>query len=159
MKFIYLILVLFYISFTTTTYSQIKSNSFVRVFDAQGNKIGKGKIISHDDNSLTLKKGKDSQRLALNDIGSIRTKRSVGNNFAKGAVVGAGVGLIFAIGNSSSGDGFLEEEGYSTGIPMLAAIGAGIGGIAAIFKESNHFIVDGDSQKWEQFRGMIETEE
>lgn len=63
--------------------------------------------------------------------------------------------MIFAIGNDT-GDGFAVEEGYYVGIPFFSAIGAGVGGITALFKDSNRFEINGDPQKWEQFRAMIE---
>jgi len=62
------------------------TNIFVRVYDLEGKKIGKGKILSISETSLQLyRKGE----FIVNGIGSIKTKHSGGNNRLIGAASGA----------------------------------------------------------------------
>lgn len=67
MKLMYLTLVLV-IGFNVTANSQIKSNSFIRVFDLNGKKIAKGKIVSTDASSLTLRQRNSDKVVGYEDL-------------------------------------------------------------------------------------------
>ena len=65
------------------------TNIFVRVYDLDGKKIGKGKILSILETSLQLYRKGESVKVMVNGIGSIKTKHSAGINVLVGAAIGA----------------------------------------------------------------------
>jgi hypothetical protein len=153
MKLMYLTLVLV-IGFNVTANSQIKSNSFIRVFDLNGKKIAKGKIVSTDASSLTLRQRNSEKVVGYEDIGSIKLKRSTGRDVIIGAGLGATAGLIFGLDDD---EGSLTPDAAL--VPGLAVMGTLLGGIYGLAKQKKRIKIDGDLKRWEAFIAMIETEE
>jgi hypothetical protein len=143
MKKLFLILVLL---FGIGTYAQNGSDKspFIRVYNLEGQKISKGRINNISDTSLILQKNKKIITIAVSDIGMIKTKHSTGNNFLMGAITGAGMGIILGAG---SGD---EDRG------ILGVLGTPIGGVTALFKNSEIYLINGDDSKWQVFKKMYE---
>ena len=73
---------------------------FVRVFDLDGKKIGKGHIYATNDSLLVLKKNEKLKEIYVREIGKIKTKRSGGHNFLIGATSGVVAGAILGSINS-----------------------------------------------------------
>ena len=116
------------------------TNVFVRVYDLQGEKIGKGKILSISETSLQLyRKGGSVEFLVIN-IGSIKKKRSGGHNILIGAATGATtmaiLGAAFAQPEESYLFSYTAEEGATQGALAGGIVGASIGGITILFKNS-----------------------
>ena len=134
------------------------SNIFVRVFDLQGKKINKGKIFSISETSLQLIKKGENIKINFSSIGSIKTKRSAGNNLLIGAGVGATtLGIIMArpAEDGWSGDGYSASEGALGGVVLGGISGTAIGGITILFKNSKSYLINGDLSKWKAFQDMI----
>ena len=130
---------------------------FVRVYDLEGNKIGKGRIAFINDSVIGLKRSsKVYQSFFIRNIGLIKTKKSAGHNVFKGALIGTGLGVAIAIAES-------EENlwPYSKGEAILALgssgafYGAAIGGLSALCKHSDTFIINGDFKRWESFKALV----
>ena len=155
------ILILIVILLSTTIGAQEKTSNdrvFIRVFNLEGNKIGAGFIVSMSDNELQIKKGKNLKTIPINTIGSIKTKRSAGNNVLIGAgfgfVIGASAGIASAepdafIFNYTQGEGALI---FGT---MGGAIGAAAGGLSTLFKKSTHYPINGSIDKWQEFKSKF----
>jgi len=127
---------------------------FVRVFNESGNKIAKGKIFSLTDDAIYLSKGEKSVTISLKDIGYIRTKHSAGHNVLLGAGAGAAAGMILGAASADSDGwfGYTEAEG-ATGFGLLmGTVGAAVGGITVLFKNSDKFEINGDPKRWEAFQ-------
>ena len=133
------------------------TNLFVRVYDLQGNKIGKGKILSISETSLQLNRKGESVEIPVSSIGSIKTKRSAGNNVLIGAVIGATSMAILgtATADPDDGWGWTAAEGAAGGALGGALGGAAIGGITILFKNSKSYEINGDKAKWKAFKEMI----
>ncbi len=89
---------------------------FVRVFDLDGKKIGKGHIYATNDSILVLKKNEKLKELYVREIGKIKTKRSGGHNFLVGSATGVVAGAILGSINpptDSSGGTFTWAGGSS----------------------------------------------
>ncbi|WP_136480031.1 hypothetical protein [Cognatitamlana onchidii] len=129
---------------------------FVRVYNLNDKKIGTGKIAFINDSVIGLRRSEVYRSLFLKDIGRIKTKKSAGNNIAKGALVGTGVGVALAITANED-----DLWPYSRGGAILAFgfsgafYGAAVGGITAIFKNSEGFIINGDSKRWQLFKESV----
>lgn len=133
-------------------------NIFVRVYDLEGRKIGKGKILSVTDSTLNLKRKNKTYNFSMSKIGYIRTKRSAGNNVLIGAAA-TGTALATLGGASGGTEGgfisFSAEDLAVGGLVVGSVFGAGIGGITAIFKNSKAFEINGKKEKFEAFREAV----
>jgi len=128
---------------------------FVRVFNMEGKKIGKGHVLFAIDTVVGLKKGNKIAKINVSDIGYIKTNRSEGNDVLMGSVIGASsMAILLAV--SGGPDSFWTVgEGAAGGVLLGAPTGAAIGGITALFKNSSTYIIDGDLVKWKAFSEMI----
>lgn len=144
----------------TNLYAQNKfenTNIFVRVYDFEGRKIGKGKILSISETSLQLSRNGKPIKIMVNDIGSIKTKHSVANNLVVGTVIGATV-MAFIGAASARSDNYIIRtpgSGAVAGVYVGGPIGAIIGGFSAIFKNSKSYKINGDMERWEVFKKII----
>ena len=132
---------------------------FVRVFDLDGKKIGKGYIYAINDSVLILNKNKKLKELYVKEIGKIKTKRSGGHNVLIGATSGVVAGAILGSINpptDSSGGTFTwaggsSGEEFASGLIVGVISGTIIGGISALFKSPKTFIIDANAEKWDIF--------
>ncbi|SHI95095.1 hypothetical protein [Algibacter luteus] len=151
MKSLIIILTLLLCFSVNAQEKKLKSNTFLRIYNLNGKKIAKGKLLSTTKTTLTLRRNKKPINISIDSIGSIKTKRSVGNNILIGSSIGAGTVILLSTRTDES-----FTEGY-TGIGTLvfSGLGAGIGAITSIFKNSMTFQINGDSVVWENFRNLL----
>ncbi|MFG6686301.1 hypothetical protein ACGK9U_06955 [Mariniflexile sp. HNIBRBA6329] len=141
--------------------SAIVKKAFLRVYNLEGNKIGKGHVVFINDSLLRLKVGSKQENISFQEIGSIKTKRSPGNNVLIGSVSGATLGAIMGI---SSADPDALFFSYTAGEGAVAfggigALGGGvIGGITALFKKSETFAINADEVNWSLFQKAIDEQ-
>jgi hypothetical protein len=137
---------------------------FVRVYNLNDKKIGAGKIAFINDGIIGLKRSNAYRSIFLRDIGKIKTKKSGGNYVVKGALIGAGVGLLHGIVNRESDDACddcLFDFGYSKGFYVAtdmvtgAYIGAAAGGVTSILKDRETFMINGDFKQWQLFKDFV----
>ncbi len=160
MKYLLFIITLFF-GISVFAQEEFKtSKTFVRVYNWQGKKINKGKVFKVTDTTLVLKRNKELVKIPVSNIGSIKTKRSAGNNILIGATAGAILG-------ATSGEEALEEtpgfgvEPIVSGLAVIVGVisgattGAAIGGITILFKNSKSYEISGDEVKWKAFTKMI----
>ena len=134
------------------------TNVFVRVYNLQGKKIGKGKILSISETSLQLNRKGESGKIPVSNIGFIKTKRSEGSNVLVGAAIGATtIGIFGAV--AAEPDVIIlpitAGEGAAIGVVLGGIAGAAIGGITILFKNSKSYEINGDKAKWKAFKEMI----
>ena len=147
------ILLLFLLLFSLSSYAQDNTQNveeFVRVYNLEGKKIGKGKISFINDTIIRINKAGRNESIEIKDIGLIKTKRSAGHNVLIGSSIG---GTLLAIMGGASADpdawvlGYSTEEGVLGGALIGGVGGAAVGGITALFKDSNTYIINGDLEK------------
>lgn len=155
MKYLILILTFSLCYSLNAQEKELKSKTFLRVYDLNGKKIAKGKLLSTDKSSLTLKKNKNPITISFENIGSIKTKRSGGNNILMGASIGAGAAILLISGLGGSPNDYDVLTGIGTLIFTVG--GAGIGAITTIDKNSRTFQINGDPIKWEAFRSILNS--
>jgi hypothetical protein len=128
--------------------------SFIRVYNKAGKKINKGTIISITDSSLVLKQGYKTIDILATDIGYIKTKHSEGNNILVASSVSAGILAIFLAATAEPNKmlGYSAGTGAAIGIISGAPLGAVMGGITILFKNSKTFIINGDIHQWKKFQ-------
>jgi hypothetical protein len=134
------------------------TNVFVRVYDLQGKKISKGKILSISETSLQLNRKVASVKIPVSSIGSIKTKRSAGHNVLVGTAIGATSMAIVGAASADTDAVFLggtKVDGAVGGAILGGTAGAVIGGITILFKNSKSYEINGDKGKWKAFKEMI----
>ena len=153
MKYLLFTIALFICTNITAQELPKKSKIFVRVYNNQGKKIAKGKILDITDNSLTLKKGSGSITIPLSEIETLKTKRSNGNNVLFGAAGGFLLGLGIVASNSGPCDGLgCTGKGIAyVGAIILPMIGSGIGYLTTLFKNSKEYLIVSDVARWKGF--------
>ncbi|UAM97463.1 hypothetical protein K8354_14275 [Polaribacter litorisediminis] len=156
MKYLLFVIVLM-LSLHNTAAQELpkKSEIFVRVYNNVGEKIAKGKILSITENSLILKKGSSSVTIPSNEISYLKTKRSNGHNVLLGASGGSILGLAIVAsesGNSNAGFGGTAKGLAYAGAIVVVFIGSGVGYLTTLFKNSNQYIINGDTAKWQGFK-------
>lgn len=133
------------------------SNVFIRVYNLEGKKIAKGKILSILGSSIQLTRKNELQEIPLNRIGSIKTKHSAGNNVLIGTAVGASVMAVAGASTAEPDEflGYTAGEGAAGGAILGGAAGAAFGGITILFKRSRKYVINGDKEKLKAFKEGI----
>ena len=133
------------------------TNIFLRVYNLEGKKLNKGKIISISETALQLSRNGESTEIPVSSIGAIKTKRSGGNNVLIGAASGAtAMAILGAV--TAEPDGFLgysAGEGAAGGALLGGTAGTLIGGLTVLFKNSKSYDINGDEAKWKAFLEII----
>ena len=155
------IIVFLSLFFGTNMYSQnnLKDKKmFVRVFNHEGKKIGRGYVAVATDSTLELTRSMEYAIISLKDIDYLKTKRSTGNNMLIGSIAGA---TTMGILGAATADpdawifSYTPAEGAAAGI-VIGGLGGGIlGGISSVFKSSMIFEINGNKEKWELFKTAI----
>ena len=99
---------------------------FVRVYDLEGKKMNKGRVLSVTNPSLHLKKGRRAVIIPVQNIGYIKTKRSEGHNVLVGSLIGLTTGTIAAMAYGNSEPGITPptiEEGLAVGAILGLPVG------------------------------------
>jgi len=135
----------------------VKNTLFVRVYNLEGEKMNKGKVLVVNDTILQLLEKNKTVNIDVRTIGLIKTKRSEGNNLLTGALLGLTAGAIIGVATADPDAwfGYSAAEG-ATGIGLVGAlVGTGVGAVTIPFKNSKSYIINGDASKWKVFEEMI----
>lgn len=131
-------------------------NVFVRVYNLQNKKIGKGKILAITDSSIQLIRNKKIKEISVVDIGLIKTKRSDGQNILIGTAAGAALMGIAVASDTNEDNALFSVEGdILAGAIFGGTAGAAIGGITCLFKNSATYEINADMEKWKIFKIMM----
>lgn len=136
----------------------INNTMYVRVYNLQGKKMGKGKIFNVTDTLLILKKNSKFLNIKPMDIGFIKTKRSGGYNVLMGSIIGGTSMAILGAATADPNDwilGYTSAEGAVGGAIIGAATGASVGGITILFKNSKSFKINGENQNWKSLVSIL----
>uniref|UniRef100_UPI0040470ADC hypothetical protein n=1 Tax=Polaribacter sp. TaxID=1920175 RepID=UPI0040470ADC len=125
------------------------SQTFVRVYDFDGNKIDKGTIFKITDSEIILKKGKKTHAIHASSISYIKTKRTTGHN----VLISASGGLLYGLFRLTQSNGSsLDRAGFAILTPIFIAVGSGVGYLTTLFKKSKQYSFTGDLVKWKAFK-------
>lgn len=155
-----ILLLSFALILSCNVFSQNTSKTpFLRVFDLDGKKIAKGKLVQVTDSTLLLKKKKETIHISFQNIGFIKTKRSLGHKVGMGTVIGAStMATLFAISNSGSSSNFVSSSGASgliVGSVVGAPSGALVGVISSIIKKPKMIQINGNKDQWQAFKDLF----
>ena len=147
------------ISFHVCAQTEIKnSNIFVRVYDLNGKKIGKGEISSYSENFLYLSRKEELIKISIKDIDIIKTKHSAGNNILIGATAGAVLLAVIVGANAKPNANFFAYtigEGAALGSLVGGIFGATIGGISILFKNAQSYEINCEVENLNAFMGIM----
>jgi hypothetical protein len=131
---------------------------FVRIYNLTGERINKGQVLAVTDSSLQLEGKEASINIPVSQIGFIKTKRSAGNNLFKGSIIGASTMAILGAATSDPDAiilGYTAGEGAASGVLIGLPVGAAIGGLTILFKNSKTYLINGDLMKWRVFQSVV----
>lgn len=132
---------------------------YVRIYDLNGKKTNKGHLVATTDSTLIIEKDKNQVTIPVANIGNIKTKHSIGNNFLIGSSVGATFLVIVGILSANPDEflvGYTASQGALAGLIFGAPMGAAIGGITALLKNSKTFIINGNPEKLKEFMKLMD---
>ena len=145
-----------------TIYAQegtIKNTLFVRIYNLEGDKMNKGKVLTVNDTIIQLLKNKETVNIDMRTIGLIKTKRSVGNNVLIGSLIGLTIGAIVGVASADPDAwifGYSASEGGTGGGLVGAVLGSGLGAATIPLKNSKDYIINGDASRWKVFQEKIQ---
>lgn len=140
------------------------SNDFIRIYDLEGKKIGSGFVQSFTDSSMIIKKQEMTFLFLFENIGTIKTQRSAGNNILIGAVFGmVTLGVLGWVAGEKAGPPiktdlgtFTQEDTRPRNAVLGALAGAVIGGlggaVSLINRKSQEFEIGGEIEGWNAFK-------
>ena len=149
---------LFFSSVVCSQGELISKELFVRIYDAENIKIAKGFLSSVNDSGMVVLVKKKEVLVRTTRINTVKTRRSAGHNIGMGAMAGFGAGGIYGLlqeeggstfGSSSRGDDAII---YGTVGLMLGSV---VGGLTALGKDSDSYLIEGDSEKLSAFRDAV----
>lgn len=156
MKWI-LFLLLFSICFTgVSQQTGVDTGPFIRIYNADGKKIAKGKFLQISDGfeELKLLLGVDTIRIPASDISYILTKRSSGHSVLVGGATGFASG--FTLGLIAYDQDVWLSFGQ-LGEPLIfgtlfGVVGGALGSIAAGLKKSDLYMIEEDPENLNKLR-------
>ncbi|WP_296699533.1 hypothetical protein [Algoriphagus sp.] len=159
----YFIIVIFLFSWLPS-FSQNKgfpTGAFIRVYNSDGIKIGKGKISSLTESDLILGSEQKSKSIPVKNISIIKTKRSKGHLplifGGTGFLIGAGIGAD-AASNDLLYNSYYDFRGSSIILfGLLTGVGSSaLGLIISASKKYEVYEIDGELNKLKE--GISEIE-
>jgi peptidase E len=158
---------LFFLSAAGQQQVEFKS-IFLRIYNLEGAKISKGKLVNINEEGIVLQRGKKTFYIAASEIGKIKTKRALGHNMGIGAVVGTSIGAVIGASTGAYWDNFFDEIGapektnfdaaglLSFGL-IGGAIGTATGAISGVSKKSVTFEINEQKGEFLKFRQVMIT--
>jgi RNase P/RNase MRP subunit p29 len=148
LKYLFLSISLFFFANLSGQEVPKKSKIFVRVYNNQGDKIAKGKIVEITENTLILKKGSKTISIPSSEITYLISKKSDSHNILVGLLAGTSLGA-YSIVKSKNAFGFAFS---SITTMLLATLGSWVGYLSTAFKHSKIYTFSGDAAKWKGFK-------
>ncbi len=144
--------------FPTLAFSQdrgVSTGSFIRIYDSNGDKIAKGRILSVTDSSLIVESAKKSKSIPIKNVAIIKTKHSFGHLplvlGTSGIILGGIVGAASYQGSNNSGSGWDIDLGIGASVlggSMIFGPGLALEGVLiSATKKHETFEIDGDVNK------------
>ena len=150
---------LFFFFFSSTN---AQKNIFIRVYNSQNIKIGKGNLLLSTDSTIEMMQGSKQFSLSVKDAAVIKTRHSAGHSILIGSATGTGIGLILIAGAAATDNKSHTGLGPDAGSFGLALVGVaapvvGIigGGVAAVVGKRETFQINGDAEKWKEVRSKL----
>ena len=147
MKAIIILAFLFHIGITS--YSQ--HSPFIRLFDTEGKKMGKGFLSGLTDSSIIIMKASEPVEFIFNRIGTIKTRHSIGHTALISGIVFGGVLSIIGAATANPKDfilAFSPAEGAALGAILGFIGGSAWGSFFGIFKKIIAIPVHADHKQW-----------
>ncbi len=130
---------------------------FLRIYNSEGKKIAKGKLVGITDTSITLECKKSNETIDLSEIGSIKTKRSYGHHVGMGTAIGGSAMTVLGAATIDTNSNLLSGNGFWIGALLGAPSGAIVGGITGLFKNSQTFDINNDQAQWDAFKTLFQN--
>ena len=153
-------MVLFFSFMLTCLGSMAQKNIFIRLYDVNGRKIGKGNLMPGTDSTIQVLHGKQTNMFSISRVGEIKTRRTFGHSVLIGTGVGVGlgtIGLVVAIIGDNSDNINGGEASFDIAVSSFAApyAGALVGAVVAALTKRETFEINGDAGKWKTVKSGL----
>lgn len=156
--------IVIYTLFLILSYSTLAQNTpvtnaprFVRVYDLDNKKIGKGVIIGLNDSALFVQQKNTVFRFPYTDIGQLKTKRSyVHDLFVSMGSSGTLFGVFGLMNYNENRIGTVSRGQETTaGFVGGAMLGALVCSVYQIFKQDEKIKINGNYNDWLNFKNRF----
>ena len=133
-----------------------KVKLFVRLYDHNNQKVGKGRLLYGNDSTIQISNGHTISSFPVSEIEIIKTKHAGGHNLIMGTAIGFGA-FIASIGLASLVENGSGESSFDISIIGLLCPVAGFvaGGVAEAFRKSQTFLISRNTAQWIAARKKI----
>ena len=135
-----------------------QKNIFIRLYGANGGKLGKGNLLAGNDSLIEVLRGKKKDTFLVSKVNLLKTKRVFGHSVLIGTGIGVGLGTIGIIA-ASTGDNNNEGSSWSFGVALgsVAApyVGAATGAVVGAVTKRTTFEIKGDPENWKAARNKL----
>lgn len=160
-KTLFVVVILIFLTgnkYVTAQEVHTDARNFIRIYNHEGKKIGKGHIRVIGDSALVVLRRKELVTFRVEEIGSIRTKRSAGHNFLVINAATTGLMIIGFVGASDGSDGWFSWDaptGVAIGFVAGAFFGIPASALSLLLKKVTRYEINGNYAQWELFRQEI----
>lgn len=134
-----------------------QKNMFIRLYDLDGKKIGKGNLLPGTDSTIEVLRDKKTNTFSIAKVGSVKTRRTFGHSVLVGTGIGVGLGTVAGIISASTNDIEDQVTSFDAGLIALGLpyVGALVGTIVAAATKRKSFEINGDAAKWKPVKVML----
>jgi hypothetical protein len=134
-----------------------QKNIFIRLYNLNGKKIGKGHLLPGTDSTIDVLRGKKTNTFSLINVGEVKTRRTFGHSVLIGTGVGVGLGTIAIIVSASSENSDNLETSFDAGLIGLGLpyAGAFVGTLVGAVTKRNRFEIKGNADNWKPVKDKL----
>lgn len=126
-----------------------KAKIFVRLYDHNNQKVGKGHLLYGNDSTLKLSKGHSINSFPVSEIEIIKSKHAGGHNLLISSFIGFVAGIVAISLASVVGNGIGESSFDIAFVGFLCPLaGVVVGGVAEGFRKSQTLMINRNSTQW-----------
>ena len=124
---------------------QAQKTPFIRIYNLNGIKIMKGKLVNLTDSGLTVLSKGTNYQIPYQDIGIIKNRKSLGFGALIGTTVSTATFLVLA---ANADNGFFDKLNYQAWAVITAPFAAAAGMEIASLSPRSTFIVNANKEFW-----------
>jgi len=134
-----------------------QKNIFIRLYDLNGKKIGKGNLLPGTDSTIDVLRGKRTNTFSISNVGGVKTKRTFGHSVLIGTGVGVGLATIGIAVSAIASNSNNEETSFDAGLIALGLpyAGAFVGTVVGAITKRRTFEIKGNADNWKPLKDKM----
>ena len=134
-----------------------QKNIFIRLYDLNGKKIGKGNLLPGTDSTIDLLRGKKTKTFSISKVDEVKTRRTFGHSVLIGTGVGVGLATVGIIISASASNSDNQETSFDAGLIALGLpyAGALVGTVVGAVTKRRTFEIKGNADNWKPLKDKM----